>query len=30
MTRIIKEWRGKYANIDPELQLIFIIEAHRP
>ena len=29
MTRLIKEWRGKYANIDSELQLIFINEASR-
>ena len=28
-SRLIKEWRGKYANIDPELQLIFIAEAYR-
>jgi len=28
-TSVIKEWRGKYANIDPELQLLLIGEAYR-
>jgi len=29
MSRLIKEWKGKYANIDLELQLYFIDEARR-